>query len=172
MARRRTSKTGDLMTLKSDLSNPEAVAISDGLLAITGQALMSRDFPTFFKSFSLPHLITTFDAKRILRTEEDLEFVFDANCDYFAEKQLTDIVRKCMSADFDGPDTVKAMHVTHLMSGSQRIKDPFPSFSVLERQDGVWRVCKSDYAVNADYSLTTALLKLERGDDPKENNAT
>jgi len=50
---------------------------------------------------------------------------------------VTDIVRKCMSADFDGPDTVKAMHVTHLMSGSQRIKDPFPSFSVLERQDGV-----------------------------------
>jgi len=33
-------------------------------------------------------------------------------------------------------------------------------------------VCKSDYAVNADDSLTTALLKLERGDDPKENNAT
>ena len=168
MASRRTIKTGDLMTLTSDLSNPDR----DGLLAITCQALMASDFPTFFKSFSLPHLITIFDAKRILRTEKDFAFIFNANCDYFAEKRVTDIVRKCMSADFDGPSIVKAMHVTHLMSGSQRIKDPLPSFSVLERQDGVWRVCRSDYAVNSDYSLTTALLKLERGGDPKENNAT
>lgn len=157
-------------TLK--LCNPDAVAISDALLVTTGEAMMARDFAKFFPAFSLPHLITTFDAQRLITTKEEFEFVFNANCDFFVEKQVTDIVRKCMSADFDGPDTVKAMHVTHLMSGDRRIKDPFPSFSVLERQDGVWRVCKSDYAVNADYSLTTALQKLERGEDTTANNAT
>lgn len=150
------------MNSADTLCNPDAVAISDALLDSTGVAINTRDFALFSKAFSLPHAVTTFDEKRVIETIEELETVFHANCDYLAAKRVTDIVRKCMSADFDGPETVKAMHITHLMSGTQRVKDPYPGFSVITRTDGIWRVAKSDYAVDANAGLTKALRKLSR----------
>lgn len=152
--------------------NPDAMAISDALLDSTGEAIKARDFSRFAPAFSLPHLVTTFDAKRLIETMAELEMVFQTNCDFFAEKQVTDIVRKCMSADFDGRDTVKAMHITHLMSGNQRIQDPYPSFSVITRTNGVWRVSKSDYAVGRNGGLTQALLKHSRDAQTPTNDAS
>lgn len=148
------------MSVNRDISDPEAVKISDALLEITGEAILARDFSRFAPAFALPHPITTFDTKRTVETRAELEAIFDANCAYFDELQVTDIARKCLSADFDGPDCVKAMHITHLMSGNNRVKDPYPGFSVLTRTDGVWRVSKSDYAVGADAGLTLALNKI------------
>lgn len=153
------------------LSNPEAVAISDALLDSTGAAIIARDFSRFAPAFSLPHFVTTFDAKHLIETVEELETVFVSNCNYYAEMRVTDMVRKCMSADFDGPDTVKAMHITHLMAGNNRVKDPYPGFSVITRTDGVWRVSKSDYAVGRDGSLTQALLRLARNAQTPTNDA-
>lgn len=153
------------------LSDPDAVAISDALLDSTGEAMKARDFSGFAPAFSLPHKITTFDAQKSIETVGELEAMFRMNCDYFAALQVTDIVRKCMSANFDGPDTVKAMHITHLMSGNRRVKDPYPSFSLITRTDGVWRVAKSDYAVGADAGLTEALQKLSRNAQNPTNDA-
>ena len=168
---RKKCRSGNHMNSADTLCNPDAVAISDALLDSTGVAINTRDFALFAEAFSLPHTVTTFDEKRVIETMEDLELVFNMNCDYFAAKRVTDIVRKCMSADFDGPDTVKAMHITHLMSGNQRVKDPYPGFSVIIRAEGIWRVSKSDYAVDADAGLTKALRKLSRNAQNATNDA-
>ena len=157
---------------ETDMSNPIARKISNDLLASTGAAIMAQDFARFAQSFSLPNLVTTFDTKRTVKTEAELEMIFNANCAYFRRSNVTDIVRICTTADFDGPDTVKAMHVTHLMSGSRRVKDPYPAFSVLSRTGGIWRVSKSDYAVGQNSSLTKSLNKLSQNTPHSTDDAT
>ncbi|WP_458791063.1 hypothetical protein [Yoonia sp. MH D7] len=159
-------------TQKTDTSNPIARKIGNNMLKETGAAIMTKDFARFAKSFSLPHMLTTFDAKGIIETEAELEHIFDANHAYFTALNVTDIVRVCTSADFDGPDTVKAMHVTQLMSGTQRVKDPYPAFAIITRTGGVWRFSKSDYAVGQDSSLTKALNQLSQNTPHSTNDAT
>jgi len=143
-----------------DVSNTEAVAISDEMLEQTRLAAFTRDFTLFSRWFVLPHTVTTFEKSRVITTIAEMEMVFNAQCDGFVAMQVTDMVRKCMPADYDGPDCIKSMHVTHLMSGSRRAQDPYPALMMLERHDGEWRVSKSDYAVKAGSGFEKALSKM------------
>lgn len=147
-------------------NDPDAVKIIQMMLEDTRQAALSRDFELFARWCDLPHTLTTFEKKRTLTTLHDMKAVFDAQCDNFEALQVTDMVRDCISAAFDGPDRINAMHITHLMSGVRRTLDPYPAFMVLTRREGIWRVSNSDYAVTAGSGFEKALGK---GAKPNKN---
>jgi len=146
--------------------HPDAQAISHDLLERTGIALKTRDFELFEDCFLLPHTITTFDTTYTLQTQDELRRAFFGNCDFFQKLHVTNIVRHCEMAQFEDENTVKAMHVTHLMSGQIRVKDPYPSFSVIVRMPDGWRVASSDYAVDATNGLTQVLQKIAAESGP------
>ena len=136
-----------------------AKEISEMLLKITGDALLSNDFETFAPCFHLPHLIETPDCKKVLENLDDMRVVFDRVSDDYHRRQVTNLVRICEVAEFRGDTRIEATHVTHMMCGNQRVVDPFPAFSVLEFIDGRWRVSSSQYAVDKHTAVGRALAR-------------
>ena len=129
------------------------------LLRQTGEALLSNNFELFAQCFHLPHTIETGDNKRVLNTLEDMRTVFNSVVDDYALKRVTDLVRITEVAEFRSDTRIEAAHITHMMSGDQRIKDPFPCFSVLEFIDGCWRSTGSQYAVDKHTTVGRALAE-------------
>ena len=131
--------------------------ISEMLLELTGEALLSGNFETFAVCFHLPHTIETPDYKRVLKTRNDLQAVFESVTDDYRRKRVTRLIRICEVAEFKSEQRVEATHITHLMAGDQRVTDPFPNFSVLELIDGRWQCTASQYAVDKNTTVGRAI---------------
>lgn len=142
----------------ADTSDAAARAIAEDLLERTGAALLRRDADAFVAAFAVPHRLSTYDRSRILQDEDALRRVFHRMCDEFAAMGVTDITRECLSARFRDPDTIAQTYISHVMSGTRRLREPYPCFSVLVRQGGTWKVQSSDYALPATSGQARALM--------------
>lgn len=131
--------------------------ISEMLLELTGDALMDGNFDTFATCFHLPHTIETPDFKRVLETRADLKAVFDSVTDDYRRKRVTELIRICEVAEFKTETRIEATHITHMMSGNQRVNDPFPNFSVLEYIAGRWQATTTQYAVDNKTTVGRAI---------------
>lgn len=136
-----------------------AKEVSEMLLKQTGDALLSNDFALFAQCFHLPHTIETGDNKRVLKTFAEMRAVFDSVVGDYARKRVTDLVRITEVAEFRSDTRIEAAHMTHMMSGDQRVTDPFPCFSVLEFIDDCWRSTASQYAVDTHTTVGRALAE-------------
>ena len=134
-----------------------AKQVSEMLLELTGTALLNNNFNLFSQCFHVPHVIETAENKKVLKTLDDLEFVFDSVVEDYRRKRVTNLVRICDVAEFRSDTRVEATHITHMMSGDVRVADPFPVFSVLELIDGGWRGTSSQYAVDRDTTVGRAI---------------
>lgn len=134
-----------------------AKEIAEFVLEETGAALLSNDFDAFVPFFYVPHTIETPDRKTILKTRSALKEVFDRVVQDYAEHNVTALMRINEHACFHGPFKIETMHVTHMMSGNLRIKDPFPSYGWLEFIDNRWQCTSSQYAVDTNTAVDLAL---------------
>ena len=139
-----------------------AKEISEMLLGETATALLRVDFRAFSNCFALPHFISTSEKSTILETVEDLHFVFLGVVGDYDRKQVTELVRCCEAAAFRSETQIEATHTTHMMSGNQRIIEPFPSFSILKLIDGRWKISTSQYAVDNHTTVGHALNRATR----------
>ena len=146
--------------MAQEFSQPEAV--SQYLLDETGAAYLSGDFDRFAACFLLPQHVATHDGTRELRTRDDLRAMFGSMRAMLARRGATHIARRCVRAEFDGPDCVRAIHESRFMAGDRVVETAFPAFSILRRIDGVWKVTFSQYAVDQDISSALGTL----GPDP------
>jgi len=127
-----------------------AKEISELLLEVTGRGLLAGDFDGFSTAFHLPHTVDSPAGTYVLRAREDLRSVFQSVRKIFVAQGVTDLVRVCESAVFQSPTRVGATHVTHFMAKDRRVNNPFPTYSVLERHDGQWKIATSQYAMDPD----------------------
>lgn len=134
-----------------------AKEISEMLLEETRIALLADDFDAFAVCVQLPHFIASSDNKKLLETREDLHDIFKKVVQDYDSKQITDLIRFCEVAEYRHEKRIEATHITHLMSGNNRIGAPFPVFSVLEFIDGRWKISSSQYAVEKTTSVGLAL---------------
>ncbi|MEM8655437.1 MAG: hypothetical protein AAGF36_11885 [Pseudomonadota bacterium] len=135
-----------------------AADISDHLLTQTGDALMSDDFDGFASRFCLPYTLETLEGQRILETRADMKTTFDAVRAHLVKHQVTLMARHCVSASFRSPDEVAATHETRLISRNILVQDPYPAFSLLNRQaDGKWKITYTSYVIIDSADLNSAL---------------
>lgn len=134
-----------------------AVEIAETMLETTGTAMLSNDFDTFAQCFHVPHVIETPDTKTILKTRTALREVFDRVVEDYRDRNVTSLVRICEVAQFHGPFKIESTHITHMMSGNLRVKDPFPSYGILEFIDNRWQCSSSQYAVDNKTTVGRAL---------------
>lgn len=125
-----------------------AFEVSEMLLETTRVAIFNGDFDAFAACFHLSHLMESAGDKKVLKTREDLRDVFLSVTEDIARKRVTNLVRICEIAEYRGDPRIKATHMTHMMSGDQRVKEPFPSLYIIELIDGIWKVSASQYAVD------------------------
>ena len=136
-----------------------AKQLAERMLEQTGNALLSNDFDAFAQLFCVPHTLETPDRKTTLQTRSALKEVFDRVVQDYAEHNVTALVRINEHACFHGPFKIEAMHVTHMMSGNWRIKDPIPSYGILEFIDNRWQCTSSQYAVDDNTTVGLALRR-------------
>lgn len=143
--------------MEQDGFDPEAGQIATRLLDLTGQALLNGDAAGFIDCFSVPHRVSTFEESYIIADKAGLRRVFFQMCASLRQLGVTDMVRHCIAASFRDVDTVAHSHISHLMAGHVQACEPYPCFSILRRQDGIWRVASSDYALDSSSLQAKAL---------------
>lgn len=121
--------------------------ISDHALEVTGQALLTGDYASFAACFRLPYKCTTMGTSITYETDDQFRLAFNNMHQKFKLMGLTDLVRVTEAAKFTGPDRIAATHISHPMSGTIRLEEPYPVFTNFERINGVWKISSSDYAL-------------------------
>ncbi len=137
-----------------------AKQISEYLLRETARALMTHDFDLARACFALPQTIKTMGQQKVIVTVSEFREMFLQICALYERKGVTAFERTCVAAEYSGPDTVKATHVNRIMVGADELSRPYPVYSVLVREDGVWRVSSADYALEDDAPESRVLLCL------------
>ncbi len=133
--------------------------IADDLLYRTGQAMHHGNQQRFSGCFAWPQIVETSDGVRVFETEEEFRTVFAGVKRYYTENNVTDVVRTVVSAEFLGRDTVGAMYVTRLMRPGQALfRDPYPMYSILRRNAGLWKIVSSAYAILDSNEHNKALM--------------
>ena len=127
------------------LTDPRAV--SEYLLARTGEAYMTGDFDGFAACFALPQWIETFKGRRLITSPDELQLFFNEMRSQFCRLGVTDMVRRCVVAEFRDPYTIEATHETRLLAGAQLVQPCYPCFSVIKRTGQGWQVADGQYAI-------------------------
>jgi ketosteroid isomerase-like protein len=131
--------------------------IVEAILEVTGGALMSGDFDTLAAVFHVPQTIATMAGPIHMETADDLRRAFDGTHQYFKDLGVTEIIRECVAAKYTSPTRIECTHVTELVKNGERLNDPYPVFSVLEKVDGGWKVTRGEYALEATNGHALAL---------------
>ena len=141
--------------------------VSQALLNLTGQALIEGDFDAFALVFHTPQHMATMAGPIYMETAEDMRRAFDEMHKHLQGIGATDLIRKCVAAEFKSPTRIEATHTSEVLKGGQRLNGPYPSFSVLEKIDGHWKVTGGEYALDPNDGQALALATA----DAKYRNA-
>ncbi len=137
-------KTND-QTMTSDLLAEE---IAEDLLYKTGKALLDGSIDDVGRYFEVPQIMETLAGKRLVETEDDIRQVLARMLDYFAAHGITDVVRAVISSEFLSPDLIGSTHVSQLMRiDGTPFRAPYPTYSVIRKSQGRWRISSSIYAI-------------------------
>ncbi len=135
-----------------------AQQIAQTMLAVTGNATMSKDFDTYARCFHLPQTMETYSGRVDINTVKDLREIFDSVCKQFDAMGVTDFVRRCLEAQFRDPATIVVAHETRLMRDNYLLREPYPSYGTLKYIDDRWQITDSMYAIkdiNSIYNILT-----------------
>ena len=125
----------------------EAHEIVEHILGETGAALMSGDFQRMMTCFELPYEIGTFAGQRTVASEAEMRTTFDRIRAHYEARNVTDLVRRCMEAEFHDPVTIESTHETRVMSGAVQVQETYTVYSRQRLIDGRWKVGWSQYAI-------------------------
>ena len=122
--------------------------IAEDLLYRTGKALRGGRFEDVGELFEVPQVMETLAGKRLIETEEDVRQVFASVRDYWAANGITDVARTVISSEFLADDLIGSTHVSQMMrADGSPFRSPYPSYFVLRRSDGRWRISSSIHAI-------------------------
>jgi ketosteroid isomerase-like protein len=131
--------------------------IAEAILEVTGDALMSGDFDALAAVYHVPQVIVTMAGPINMETPDDLRRAFDGTHQYFKGLGITEVIRACVAAEYTSPTRIESTHVTELVKNGERLNDPYPVFSVLEKKGGNWKVTRGEYALEATNGHALAL---------------
>ena len=146
-----------------------AEEIADELLFKTGKALIRGDFDSFSACFGVPHVIETADGRRVIRTMDGLQAVFNEVRRYHRDHKVVDIVRTVVEARFLDADTIGSTHVARMIQEEGVTpRKPYPVYSVIRRHGHLeWKVISSIYAILDSEEHNSVLTDPQPRPDPR-----
>ena len=125
--------------------------------------MQTGDFDAFMRCFALPLVVETFESKRLLQSERDIQHVYDAVREFRTSNGIVDVFRENVSAAFVDTETIAATHVTRMLqAGDILFGRPYPAFSRIKCIKGEWRIQFCQYAVDDPSQLNTALTSCKK----------
>ncbi|SEN29498.1 hypothetical protein SAMN05216227_1010110 [Pseudorhodobacter antarcticus] len=115
-----------------------AEAILQAYLDKVADAVMHDDWPRYLAAMTLPFHLVTHNGNIALTTEADLRATYDGFRQTLQVQRVTDYIRLVQTAKQIDDDLITGSYITHLLSGGQRLLDPFTSQITLRRSESVW----------------------------------
>lgn len=129
------------------------------MLDHTLQALQAKDVNVFIDQFSFPYVLETLHGRNIVAGRAQMEEIFWRNVDYYDSIGMTDLVRRTVSAEFDGPDMIKAVYETTVFqAGTVAHRNRYMVYVEMQKSAERWRVTTSQYAISDSLAHSLALL--------------
>ena len=135
--------------------------ISEAILEITGEALISGDFEAFASVFHVPQYMATLAGPIYMETREDMRRAFDEMHGFFKTSGITELNREVTEARYVSETRIESTHVSNPAGDRGFVKGPYPVFSIIEKIDGTWKVAGSEYVLEADCGQAIALSKAD-----------
>jgi hypothetical protein len=123
-----------------------AIEINQALLDSIGAAFDASNFDAYARHFRLPHPVQTFDRRMVITSREQLHSMFKDLRRELDLKNVVTMTRLCTSAEFEDPDTIRAVHQVWLVTRSKQVQDSYFSLTTVCRGSDGWQVCDSQYA--------------------------
>lgn len=121
--------------------------IAEDMLQRTGNAMAAGDFDSFEECFAYPTVIESFTGRQEIEGAKELRELYDALRAYYKAQGVTDIERKCLSAESKSPDMIYTTHETRVLRDTTLVQPPFPVFSIAQLIDDDWKIVFSSYAI-------------------------
>lgn len=150
------------------IAGQSARDIIELMLSKTGNAVLQNDFEAMSACFSVPFVHETPDTKIVVRTKEEHGIFFDKLIEGYRRKNVTEIIRICEDAQFVSPTMIRSLHVSHLMSGDQRLENPMPTLATTELFETTWRITAAQYIASRQNPVGYAMDYTVRSLDPKQ----
>lgn len=129
--------------------------ITQTYLDDVADAVMADDFDTYQSRVCLPFYLITHTSTVVIDTEAKLRRAFDDFRETLRSQRVTQYIRLVESAAQLDHDLISARYVSHLMSGGNRILDPFRSEITLRLEGNLWRAASiTNSLANSRWPLT------------------
>ena len=133
--------------------------VSQYLLEQTGDAIMAGDFDTYLECIYLPYVMETFHGRQAVETPDGARRVFDALRTYLKSRGVTQMVRHCSEACYQDDGTIASTHETRLLTENNILaQTPYLTLATLCSENGRWKVCSMQYAIEDSPRHNMALL--------------
>lgn len=136
--------------------DPDLLDLAQAWVDRMGAACFANDLATFEQGVSLPFTLVT--ARRTLVQTEAAQIRegFETFRAMLMTLRATAMLRLVESAVRISPHSLVAIYETQIVSGGQRVAEPFRSAVTLVEQDGRWRAaCISNGLTNTRWPIET-----------------
>ncbi len=136
----------------------QAMAIMERGLAETGTALMRDDFDGFAAWIGLPYTVISAGDTVVCTSQDDLRQLFAQAREYYAVRDVAQLVRVVRVAAFTSPDHLRCTYETNLLSPrNQLVGAPHLCLTDLRRAEGRWQVMRSEYDLPSEAARAAVL---------------
>ncbi|MEO0920942.1 MAG: hypothetical protein AAFX98_09650 [Pseudomonadota bacterium] len=136
-----------------------ATNIATRMIITTGQSLMVGDFDAFSACFEFPLRVETTLGTNTVVHEDQLRETFDSVRAHYRRLGVQNMERECLSAEFEGPDTISTVHETRLIVSGGIEQRPFTVLSTLVRRDHRWVITDTKYSISDSLTYVRALTQ-------------
>lgn len=124
-----------------------AMDIAQAIFEVLGDAVVAADFETFSSLFQVPLQMAQGSKNVTVKDNDDLHVLFMRRHNRLKDLGATLLVRACVSASFETPLRILATHVGHVVKDNERLSEPQPIYTVIEKIGGDWKITANECAV-------------------------
>lgn len=137
----------------------DARAVIEHMLERTAHAMLTGDLDLALACFDIPYTVETFAGEKHYETVAEFREQFFEVVGYYRANGVTQLDRRCVLAEFQGPDTISTLFETRIIQfGTMRLREIFPTYSLVRRRQTGWRVTEARYAIDDSDAHNRALV--------------
>ncbi|MFW2542286.1 hypothetical protein ACN2XU_06565 [Primorskyibacter sp. 2E107] len=122
------------------MASDKALEIVQDGLDRHARATLSGDIDMMMAYSDIPCTIETMAGKVVATNRAEMRAICEALVHSIEVRQLSDMVRRCLEAEFTSEDTIWATYETRfLRNGVELAEDTYTSFMILKKRADGWR---------------------------------
>jgi len=147
--------------MNSDLAR----RIAQDVLDRQGEVTVAGDLSATMEWCDLPCVLVSLEGDVTARTEDEMRAICAGFIARLRELRITHMARRCLEAEFEDADTVRASYETRYVRDGHLLTDaPYVGLVLLRRRADHWRIGAMQFAVSGSSPANATLLSSGPGE--------